>query len=67
MNFLTAVLKSAKMNQVSEYVSIAQRDTPAAGGVQTATEQNEALSHLLSVRRKAAARYRPDYQINMPP
>lgn len=39
------------MNIMLGYVSVAQLDTPPAGGVQMATEQSEALSHLLSIRR----------------
>jgi len=41
----------AKLSRISTYAPVAQQDTPPAGGVQMATEQSEALGHLLSVRR----------------
>jgi len=39
---------------VSIHAPVAQLDTPPAGGVQMATEQREALSHLLNIHREAA-------------
>ena len=37
------------------YASVAHLDTPPAGGVQMATEQSEALGHLLSVCRASGS------------
>ena len=39
------------LNIILGYADLAQLDTLPAGGVQMATEQSEALSHLLSIRR----------------